>query len=426
MQMKTQFNVKNILQKIGIGIVMLLVVNALYFLFMTVCFMIPAEKVRPNIEESLYTWSEDNVFPFFESRQGLWLDFGSDMIWANIALSDVENPMKAAIELPYAAGGEDDEQMSFNNLVRGLYYADSEDAVMASYPRYWMLMAGILRILFTFLEISEIRYGFYFVTALLLWAVFAEVGKRWGWRGTFPLFMAVVLRNLLLHSISVSTSADVFVALGAMLFLLKNEDKEVLKNHSGGVFLLTGSFAFALGPFVAPVLTLGLPLITSIMLQKEKDTEFISWWRVITNSAAWVCGFGGSMVIKAILGKIVVGSQSTSGSIAHYLGIGQGIKARFGRILYCFENLLSPLKIKIPIVIIILLFLIIMLLSRKRQKVEFKGLLLFVAMYPMLWAFVIVEHTIHYFAANMYSVFVFAVLSIITFTIGEKKSFKKK
>lgn len=419
--MKEQFVIKSILRKMGFGIVILVTLNVVYLGFMTACFMIPAEKVRPNIEESLYTWSEDNAFPFFESRRGVWLDFGSDMIWANIALSDVENPMKAAIELPYAAGGEANDQMSFNNLVRGLYYTDSEDAVTAVYPRYWMLMAGVLRILFTFFEISEIRYGFYFLAALLLWAVFTEVGKRWGWRGTFPLFMAVVLRNLLLHSISVSTSADVFVALGAMLFLLKCSETKIVKNYAGGVFLLIGSFAFALGPFVAPVLTLGLPLITGIMLQKEKDAEFTSWWRVITNSAAWVCGYGGSMVIKAVLGKIVLGNQSTSSSIAHYLGIGQGIKARFGRILYCFENLLSPAEVKVPIVLMVLLVLMILLWRRKKEKVECKWLLLFVAMYPLMWAFVVVEHTIHYFATNMYSVFVFAVLSIVTFTIGERK-----
>lgn len=420
--MKEQFRIENVLKRIGIGILILLAANALYFLFMTACFTIPAEKVRTNIELSLYTWSEEETFPFFDNARGLWLDFGSDMIWANIALMDVENPMKAAIELPYASGSEENDQMSFQNLVRGLYYAESEEAVSDVYPRYWMLMAGILRILFSFLEISQIRYAFYFMVALLLWAVFMEVDKRWGWRVAFPLFMAVILRNLLLHSISVSTSADVFVALGAMLFILRNGETQFYKKYSGLVFLLIGSFAFALGPFVAPVLTLGLPLIIHILLQDEKDNSFVSWWNVIANSAAWVCGYGGSMVIKAVLGKIVVGNQSTTGSIAHYLGIGQGVKARFGRILYCFENLLSPLEVKVPIVGMILLVLLIMLWRRKREKVECKWLLLFVSMYPLLWAFVIVEHTIHYFASNMYSVFVFAVLNVITFTIGEKSS----
>ena len=421
--MKAQGKVKNVLRKAGIGIGVLMAVNLLYFLFMAACFMIPAEKVKPNIEMSLYTWDEEKQFPFFDNARAMWLDFGSDMIWANIALTDVENPFRAAIELPYATGGEANEKVSFNDLVRGLYYTDSEDFVTTIYPRYWMLMAGVIRILFCFYEIAEMRYVFYFLAAILLWSVFRELEKKWGWRGSFPFFMAVILRMLLLHSISISTSADVFIALGAMLFILKNGEKECYKKYQGFFFLLIGSLAFALGPFVAPVLTLGLPLITNIMLHKEMDKEFISWWRTITNSAAWVCGYGGSMVIKAVLTKVVVGTQSTSGSIAHYLGLGQGVKARFGRILYCFENLLSPLNAKIPIIIMVLLVLMIMLWKRKKEKVEYKWLLLFVAMYPLLWAFVIVEHTIHYFASNMYAVFVYAILSIITFTIGEKHDF---
>ena len=91
-------------------------------------------------------------------------------------------------------------------------------------------------------------------------------------------------------------------------------------------------------------------------------------------------------------------------------------------LFYRVENLLSPLEAKVPIVILVLFVLVIMLWRRKKEKVENKWLLLFVSLYPLLWAFVIVEHTIHYFASNMYSVFVFAVLSVVTFAIGEKKA----
>lgn len=424
--MKGRVNIGNMFQKIGIGIAVLIVVNLLYFLFMAACFMIPAEKVRANIEMSLYTWEGETDFPFFDNGRACWLDFGSDMIWANIALSDVENPFKAAIELPYAIGGEENGSVHFNNLVRGLYYTESEDFVTTNYPRYWMLMVGVIRILFCFWEIAEIRYAFYFLAALLMWAVFRELENRGGWRASFPFMMAVVLRVLLLHSVCVSTSADVFISLGAMLFVLKNDEKDFYKKYQGVFYLFIGSFAFALGPFVAPVLTLGMPLVTHIMVQKERDNSVGAWWRVITNSVAWVCGYGGSIVFKAILSKLVVGSQSTSGSISHYLGFGQGIGARIGRIFYCFENLLSPLKVKIPIVILVVFVLMFMLWKRHKKKMECKWLLLFVSMYPLLWAFVVVEHTIHYFATNIYSVFVFAILSIITFTMGERKVLDKR
>lgn len=419
--MKEQRKLKNILTKIGIGIIVLLAANLLYFLFMSACFMIPAEKVKPNVEMSLYTWDGENQFAFFDNARAMWLDFGSDMIWANIAVSNVENPFKAAIELPYAVGGEMNEQASYNNLIRGLYYTQSEDFIMTTYPRYWMLMVGIIRVLFCFWEIAQMRYAFYFVAAILLWAVCREIEKRWGWRGSFPFFMAVVLRMLLTNSISISTSADVFIAFGAMLFVLKNAEKEFYKKYQGIFFLFLGSFVFALGPFVAPVLTLGMPLVTHILVQKEKDDCIDAWWRVITNSAAWICGYGGSIAIKAVLTKVVAGSQSTSGTISHYLGLGQGIGARIGRIVYCFENLMTPLNVKVPIVMVVAAVLVILLFTRKRVKMNSKWLLLFVASYPLLWAFVIVEHTIHYFASNMYAVFVYAVLSVITFTIGDKQ-----
>lgn len=417
--MKEQINIKNMMTKVAIGIGVLIAANLLYFLFMTMCFMVPAEKVKPNIEMSLYTWQEETPFPFFDNGRAMWLDYGSDMIWANIALTNVDNPLKAAIELPYAIGGEENDDVHFNNLIRGLYYTESEDFTMTTYPRYWMLMVGIIRVLFCFCEIAEMRYAFYFVAAILVWAVFRELEKRWGWRGTFPFFMAVVLRMLVTHSISISTSADVFIALGAMLFVLKNGEKDFYKKYQGIFFLFLGSFVFALGPFVAPVLTLGMPLVTHILMQKEKDSTMNSWWRIITNSVAWVCGYGGSIAIKAILTKVVAGSQSTSGTVSHYLGLGQGISARIGRIVYCFENLLTPLKVKIPIVLLVLGILVIMWCRRSKRKVDCKWLLLFVSLYPLLWSFVVVEHTIHYFATNMYAVLVYAILSIITFAIGD-------
>lgn len=417
--MKEQIKLKNILKKAAIGVSVLIVANLLYFMFMSICFMVPAQKVKPNIEMSLYTWQDETTFPFFDNGRAIWLDFGSDMIWANIALSDVDNPFKAAIELPYAIGGEENDDKNFNNLIRGLYYTESEDFAITTYPRYWMLMVGVIRVLFCFCEIAEMRYAFYFLAAVLIWAVFRELEKRCGWRGTFPFFMAVVLRMLLTHSISISTSADVFIAMAAMLFVLKNGEKEFYQRYQGVFFLFVGSFVFALGPFVAPVLTLGMPLVTHILVQKERDNTVCAWWRVFTNSAAWVCGYGGSIAIKAILTKLVAGSQSTSGSISHYLGLGQGFGARIGRILYCFENLMTPLKVKIPIVVLILGILVIMWCRSSKRKVACKWLLLFVSLYPLLWSFVVVEHTIHYFATNMYAVLVYAVLSIITLSIGE-------
>ena len=142
--------VKDNLVKIGKSILLLVGLNALFYLFLVLAFMIPAQgKIKENVGLSLFTWQNESVSPILDNSKSYWLDQGSDMIFANIAVNYTENPFRAAIIMPWeTCNYQGDGEPMYYNLIQALYYQDGEETYHMQYSKHWKLIVGMFRNLF--------------------------------------------------------------------------------------------------------------------------------------------------------------------------------------------------------------------------------------------------------------------------------------
>ncbi|MDD3368727.1 MAG: hypothetical protein PHP50_07525 [Lachnospiraceae bacterium] len=410
------------------GIALLLALNAIFYFFMVFIFSISrdgklGEKIILHAGESLYTWEDEDKFPIFKDGKSYWNDLGSDMIWANIAVTTTGNAFQDAAILPFkAVYYEGDQEGTYVNLIQSLYFPDDPETNTPTYSRYWMLMAGVLKLLFIFWQIREIRYIFYFSILGLLVYVTYKIDHILGWKGVLPFTVAAASRVWLMHSICVSTMPDILITLVTMIVILHFYQKEYYPNMQRYIFLVTGAFSFALGPLVAPLLTLGIPLVLNILLLRQKDKDVNAWISTILNSAIWVFGYMGTLLLKQSIAHAFHAIGDGAGQAIMYIGEDMGFMDRINRLGYCFMGLLQPVNVKGPFLALIILALVVMMVKKGFNKCDSSLLLFFVAMYPVIWVFVIARHSQHYFAANIMSIFVYAILSILAYSVNDKSA----
>lgn len=418
-----------ILKKIGKCLAILVILNIVYMIFMTVAYTTPVDgKVKENVGNSLFTVVNEDQFPVFHDPNGYWNDITTDLIWLNMAVCEGKNPFEGAMALYYQMTSnipEDGNPQTYHHLVSALYYNGAEGTHMQQYSRYWLLFMGILKPMFLIWEISEIRYIFYFVLFALSTTLIYQMGKVLDWRGIVPLGAAMAVRLWQMHSICLATMPDILIAIISMLLVINMYKKDTFKDKHMYLFLIIGSFSFAFGPLIAPILTLGMPLVLSIMLGNEKSNKIESWIRIIVDSVAWVAGYAISLIFKQMLAKAVIGMQDGTEEALYWFGMDMGFKERIDRIIYCFDGLLSPLNVKLPILLVIIAILIIAIIKNGINKTGNMLLLLFLALYPIAWIFVVVRHSQHYWAANILSVTVFAILAMLTMSVNKKSDREK-
>ena len=60
------------------------------------------------------------------------------------------------------------------------------------------------------------------------------------------------------------------------------------------------------------------------------------------------------------------------------------------------------------------------MIKRGFENFKSKFIVLFVALYPVFWVFVVVEHSIHYYADNIFSVFVYGIFTVLVCMVSDK------
>jgi len=417
---------KRIVKYLSMGCFVIILLSVLYTIIMTVAFIIPTGgKIKEHLGESLFTLQGEPRDSFFDDAKFYWNDTFSDMIWLNITATKTNNSaFYDACYMPYVESVEQyyPDDPTYGNLINALYYPDSEGSVTKSYSRYWMLEVAFWKILFIFYEIKEVRVLLYFLATALASICLYLVGKELGWRGFLSLSLAMVMRMWLMNSVGLSIGIDIFISLIAMIITVICYKKTWFINCNYIFYLILGSLAYAVGPMVAPLLTLAMPLLLQILLVNKDDKDKDSWVLILTNSVQWVIGYATSIASKAFLAKMVIGQQDARGEALYYLGIGQGLGQRLNRIVYCLDHLMSPINVKAPLLTILLLIIVVIGIKRGWCKYSSFWQVFFIGLYPFVWVFIIVEHSIHNFVTNIFSIFICAFVSLIVFSIKDKQN----
>lgn len=407
--------VKRIAQKACI----LIGLNIAYFIFLAACFLLPAEPIVKNVEASLEIYADakdhaDN--PVFDKTYTLYWDTFSDMIWVNMATVAGGNPVMQAVRLDFYAGGE----APWDNLVRAVYYRDS--APLQSYSRYWNVNVGVLKILYSFFTISDIRFLLYWTVLGLLVFLLYRMLKLQGGRvhGCLPVIAAFMMTSLELHAMCLSFFGDIFLTLVFMIALTwicpKTTEDEAWRISL--LFMILGSVTYAIGPMVAPVMTVGMCLVLWVQLQEKNTSQKVLWMQTVINTIWWIAGYGVTVLAKQIAARLVIGEQDGIGEALMWFGADMGIRDRIvllgDKLVRCF----TPAAIKVPCFLVLTGILVFCGIRKKRKSAR-NLQLAWIALYPVLWVLIVSRHSIHYFTSSIFAVSFYAVTSILMNHISE-------
>ena len=403
----------------------LVALNLCYLVLMTAVFALPfGARISGNAAESLHVWKEgaETEAPLFGDNRIFWNDTSSEMLLVNCAVTQAGTPPERGVALYYTCLPETEALppvQSYRNLEAAVS-GGGDGAKIETYERYWYLLAGGVRLLLCFLTIGEIRWLLYATGALLALWLFLRVYELLGIQGVLPLALAFVSRTLVLQTATSMTATDVYTACAAMITLTYLYKKPWFAKNRILFYLVTGSVTFAIGPFIAPLLTLGMTLLLDLQLADPEPDMKREAMRMFLCSVAWAAGYALTLCCKTVCSLLAVNRTEASGVAAGYLGAAGGIAGRFATAGSCLYRLLMPVQATLPVIAVFAGILLALIKTRGIQTPKNLLLSLSVACYPVIWALVVAEHSRHDYAVNMFAVTVYGLASVRAGFVKEK------
>lgn len=269
-----------------------------------VCF-IPSSMIRNSIGESISELKKEGIYPLagVPGRQ-IGLDNFTDTLMLNIAYSvNSSSPFEAALRNVRFDNREDSA-----NQIKSLEYVHRGRSVIAvNYERYWHGYLVYLRPLLTAFSYQEIRwivsvilYGGGIMLIYLTW-------KKINTRTALALFLGLVATDFFFIGKSLQFSSVYFIGIGSSIYILLR--KKAL-GDTDIFFFVVGAFASFFDLLTAPLVSLGLPLITFFGLTKKK-----SLFMVIRICLFWSMGYGTIWFSKWYLFELLFGQGVLQGAL---------------------------------------------------------------------------------------------------------------
>ena len=265
--------------------------------------LIPKETVAPQMRASAEYLEKDEYYAMhLEGVESTRIDRYADMILLNIAWHfDGTDPLRSVLEAKYLMRPDKSER------------EDMADAILQDLPanqqylRYWHGSAGVLRAEMTFLSLPQIYllHGV-ILAALAGWLLFRLIRRKaWG-------FAAGILAGLIgcacwLVPMSLEYSW-VFLILLTQLHLILNRKFPKEWEKRSIFFLISGMVTNYLDFLTCETLTLLIPLMLMIWLEKEKGLP--GWKTLLRMGLAWAIGYGGMYLLKWGLAAAVMGENT--------------------------------------------------------------------------------------------------------------------
>ncbi len=425
--MSKKIDVKKVLLYIVKAVVVWICLMALTLGFMTLSKAIPKDsamgaRIMANAESSLGSYVEDLESPIFHESKWYQHQINDDMMFVNVAITETDYSAFNEVVGIYMHSVEgDDKEGCINSLVSAIYYNDDYSNLI-TYSRFYMLTVFILRVLLIFFDIQKIRFILYYTAVTLAICITCKLYSLYKWKGVLPFVTACALRLVVLQSFTFATFYDMVCGLFWSLFILLFYEKKFFKDNELIIFGVIGMYAYINCVFYAPMFTLGMPLVTSILVKDYSDKNLSDWLNIFFDSVSWVIGYASALFFKQILCLAVFGGQTASEELKYMMGLDMTLSERLEMIGYNYLGLLEPLGVKIPILLIILIVLLVQAIRNGVTYYKSTFQLLVLALYPVVWITIICRHSLHNFVSNITAITVYALLSLFTLSIKEKDS----
>lgn len=285
--------------------------------------MIPKAQIRENVRESAEFLCSDDPFPYaVEGIKGSCLDRYADAILFNIIYSyDSGEPFQSVMRSSYYFQSDREETENLLEAVTG------DKAPNRQYLRYWHGSAVLLRPLLCIFSIRQIYLlNAVLLFALLLWFIIISLKAK-----DYLLSIGMAVSMLLVRIWFVPFCLEytwVFLIMSiASLTAFKlgrKQNPEKLTTFLMLVGMVTNFFDF----LTAETVTLVIPLLIILYLQKKEHGADRLVGLAVKGAAAWLAGYALTWVSKWLVAAVILRENVmlyVSGHIAQRIGEDLGI-----------------------------------------------------------------------------------------------------
>ena len=357
----------------------------------------------------------------------------TDMQMLAIAASELpegEGLIKDAMMAPYLVPADPNVTMTQEAILRATVDPEVEGRY-ETYPRYWHGYLALLKPQLLVMDYYSILMlnG---MALLCLLIAFVVLLFRHNLGRFAPAF---VLAFLLGSPVTVSLNMQYYscayttlLALIALLVLYKRVES-MDKSIFGSIFLLIGMVANYVDFLTYPIMTLGMPLALLAVLQRDSNRSFGSY---VANALWWFVGYGGMWAAKWGLSALVLGPQTLQEVVNQVIvrsssqaatGIGDIKTDQAGSLSYydalygCWARIIGATALRVLIGLFALANVVYVARAYKdgrMNKVPVGSVLalVFAALLPFLWVFVLKNHT------YMHSYFVYRIFLVTIAALG--------
>lgn len=378
---------------------------------------IPRRLVLDNVQKSYLQLEALGLY--YEGIPGASWDNWTDSYFMNAAVTEYDGTLlQKAIANAYTTYSELDESGS-TNTIDDVNYAlkQDSDAIVKPYSRYWVGMLTVYKVLLLVMPINGIRTLMFVIAAALFLASAVGVYKMLGAKGLIPYVVSVLVAAYFPQALCLVFNTDIAVMFLMMAVCWRLFRKNASTEQFAVLFFLGGSVLAYLNYWAFPLITLGFPLVFVLSVRIENGCGMKTLTKeMFLLSVCWGVGLAGTVLAKQILCKLVLGTQSGTGQL--FLRMGSEFTLN-GRLISVVNGLVRRMT-SMPVLILTVVtavFLVILLKIRAYRIQNTCCLLILVALYPIIWWFMLPNHCIHGFVIHMYGITYYAMLSAVLLNV---------
>lgn len=422
--MKKEY-IKQIINFVLIFFAMILIFAILMF----VSYALPNTRIKNNISKSKSLILNANANPFLgDSIKGEQMDNFTDTLILDIALgnelNENENILAKSMENSWYLNEEQGVAESLNEAL------SSENInSTVEYSRYWHGIQTIVRPLLQLFSYEDMKYIIAIFMYLLISVTIIKIYNNLGKYITFAFCIALLAICFFVVPFSLQYFPIFAVMLATILIAIKINNCKKSKMYKYLFFIVGGCTTF-FNLLTTPILTLGIPLIIVILLEKEENTLHKLLY-IIKNSLLWGISYTLTFFSKWIIASVVLKRNVIIIAINQILFRTNGSQEYPVTRLGAISENIKILNNRVMLVIFGVIFIawIVMFIKSRKNIKAMKNIvsLILVSTLPYIWYFIFAGHSsIHaFFTYRLQAISIFGILCAMIESIDFSKVIKK-
>lgn len=268
-------------------------------------YIVPDWRVREHVHKTLYIgdllgdYPKAIVFEDLNIQDSYTLDNFTDALIVNQALMLRSSGLQGIMLLPRYQLTNDNQSANLAALLsippdeggrtpRITEVRDENGGRAVYYGRYWHGGTFVTRLLLAVMTFIDIRLLLYVLSSLLLLWCCAALWKHVGRAVALAVPFSLLMVNVFVLQFSMQFAPVLLIALAAMLWMVYH--REMTARQCGLLFFIVGSLTTFFDLITVPSLTLGLPLVVWVAIQRRQDWRK-GLWMVVSLALWWLAGY---------------------------------------------------------------------------------------------------------------------------------------